>query len=178
MKITVSGPLGAGTTTLCRGLKRVTGYPYIYAGQIFRDMAEEKAMSLEAFSRLAEGDDKYDLEIDRRMMDFAYGNKDVIVEGRLAGWFAYREKKAKFFKIWLDAPLDFRMERVAHRENESLVKTEGKILVREESEAKRYKKIYGIDISDLSIYDLVVNNKDMGSKKTLNVIIKALGREG
>ncbi len=178
MKITVSGPLGAGTTTLCRNLKKALEYPYVYGGQIFRDMAEEKGMTLEQFSELAEKDNKYDLELDRKMMDFAYDHKDVIAEGRLAGWFAHREKRAKFFKIWLDAPSEIRMERVAHRENESLDKTREKIITREQSETKRYKNIYGIDISDLSIYDLVVNNRDMEQEETLEFILSALKKQG
>lgn len=178
MRITIGGLLGSGTTTLSKNLKGVLEYPYIYAGQIFRDRAESMGISLEKLNTLAETDKNFDLETDRQMMNFADKNENAIVEGRLAGWFAHREKLENYYKIWLTAPFDTRLERVAGRENESMDLAREKMHMREKSEAKRYRDIYGIDITDISIYDLIVDNKDMEPEETLNTVLKALKKKG
>jgi cytidylate kinase len=45
---------------------------------------------------------------------------------------------------------------------------------REQSEAKRYKKYYDIDLEDKSIYDLVINSSDKEPKEIVDIIIREL----
>jgi cytidylate kinase len=46
--------------------------------------------------------------------------------------------------------------------------------VREESEARRYKKYYNFDIANLSIYDLAVDTGKFDEKGTLNIVLAAV----
>jgi cytidylate kinase len=150
--ITVSGLAGSGTTTLCKKLAQHYGFKHIYAGLIFRQMAEEMGMSLQEFQKYAELHPEVDREVDRRQIEAAKeGN--VIIEGRLAGWMV----KEADLKIWLEAPLRVRVERVARREKKPYDIAFMETVEREKQNRKRYLNLYGIDIDDLSIYDLVIN---------------------
>lgn len=178
MKITVSGLPGSGTTTLCKNLNKVLSFDYIYAGKIFREMAQKRGLSVEEFNKQIENDPSIDTNLDRQVMNFADSHANCIVEGRLSGWFAHREQNKDFVKIWVTAPLDIRLDRIAHRENETLDVTSRKVEMREKSEAKRYKSIYGIDISNLSIYDLIVETSDKTPEETLDFVLGELEKHG
>lgn len=152
--ITVSGPPGSGTTTLSTALADELDYEYIYAGDIFREMAAERDMTLAEFTQLCEEDDSIDRQLDARMYDYAeeYAETDrgLILESRLAGWVAGTHAD---LRLWLDAPADTRLDRIDGRDSETVEEMQ----IREESEATRYKNYYGVDVSNLDIYDLVLN---------------------
>ena len=44
--VTVGGPPGSGTSTLCRLLEEALDLKYIYAGQLFRDKAASMGLTL------------------------------------------------------------------------------------------------------------------------------------
>jgi cytidylate kinase len=46
--------------------------------------------------------------------------------------------------------------------------------IREESEARRYKMYYNIDINDLSVYDLVVDTGRFDEAGTLAIVMAAV----
>jgi len=46
MRITISGPPGSGKTTVCGKLSQELGLKAVVFGQVFRDMAAEKRISL------------------------------------------------------------------------------------------------------------------------------------
>jgi cytidylate kinase len=48
------------------------------------------------------------------------------------------------------------------------------ISTREKSEATRYKKYYGIDIRDTSIYDIIINTSDKTPEEILEIILEHL----
>ncbi|MDD3888123.1 MAG: AAA family ATPase [Patescibacteria group bacterium] len=178
MKITISGLPGSGTTTLSKNLKKTLNFDYIYAGKIFREMADKRGLSVEEFNKQIENDPSIDTNLDRQVMSFADSHDNCIVEGRLSGWFAHREQSKDFVKIWVTAPIAVRLDRIAHRENEALDVTSKKVEMREKSEAKRYKEIYGIDISNLSIYDLIVDTSDKTPEETLDFVLSELEKHG
>ena len=64
-----------------------------------------------------------------------------------------------------------RAERVAKREHESIEQALHDMVERERSEYRRYKEIHGIDIADLSVYDLVVDTAESGPEKVVERIL-------
>lgn len=130
--ITVSGLAGSGTTTLCRKLAEHYGFKHVYAGLIFRQMAKERGMTLEEFQKYAELHPEIDREVDRRQIEAAK-ECNVVIEGRLAGWMV----KNADLKIWLDAPIRVRAERVARREGITVEEAFMKIAEREMQNRKR-----------------------------------------
>lgn len=170
--ITVGGLPGSGTTTTCRLLKEKLGLDYVYAGQIFRELAREHSMTLAAFGRYCEDHPEVDRELDARQVEFMRSG-DLIIEGRLSGWLS-QENDIPALTVWLWAPVDVRAKRLVAREGGDLGERKQEMLEREFSEAKRYKSFYGVDIDDQSIYDLVIHTEDKPPERVVEIILGAL----
>jgi cytidylate kinase len=154
MLITVSGPAGSGKSTLAANLADTFSYEHVSGGDVFRDIAAERGLTPLELNRLAEEDDQIDRDLDRRLRSTARDGETLVLESRLAGWMAAEYAD---LRIWLDAPLEVRAARIADREEKPVEQAREETRARAESEALRYEEYYGIDIDDLSIYDLVIN---------------------
>ena len=170
MIITVGGLAGTGTTTTSELLSEKLDIPFISAGSVFRELAAEKGMSVLEFSEFAEGNDDIDKEIDKRQALKAKEADDLIVEGRLSAHFVDNAD----LRLWLVTPFDIRSQRVAERENKSVEVAKKEIITREKSEALRYMEIHNIDISNMDIYDLIINTGTFDPEKVSEIIIQTL----
>jgi predicted cytidylate kinase len=158
--ITISGLPGTGKTTVAKLLEKRLGLRYVYSGEIFRDKAKKQGLSLEEFGAYCETHREIDEELDQYQLEILRkGN--VILEGRISGWLAYRNK-IPAVKVLLEAAVDVRAGRIVKREQGNIEERKKEILKREKSEATRYKKYYDIDVNDTSIYDVIIDV----SKKT------------
>lgn len=153
MLITVSGLPGSGTTTVSNLLASYYDMEMVSAGEVFRTLAKERGMTLAEFGVLAENDDSIDLLIDKRQKEIAVTRDNIILEGRLAGYMAPHA-----LKVWIKAPVEVRVQRIVARENTSFDQALRETLEREASEALRYHEIHGIDITDFSVYDLIIDS--------------------
>ncbi|MDD4244708.1 MAG: AAA family ATPase [Candidatus Methanomethylophilaceae archaeon] len=173
MRITISGPPGSGKTTACRNLSKALGLKAVVFGTLFREMAKEKGLSLSEMGDLAERDPSIDRVIDERLLQIARENKDIILESRLSAHMLSRNG-IEAFKIYLDASSDIRCARVCNREGETLADAISVTEKRQASEAARYMKYYGIDIGDMSVYDLVINTDFMTPEQVLEKMLDAI----
>ena len=170
--ITISGLPGTGKTTVARLLEHRLGLKYVYVGEIFRRLAKKYHMTLEEFGAYCEHHREIDEELDAYQLELLRkGN--VVLEGRLAGWLAYRNQ-IPAVKILLDAPLEVRAGRIVNRERGDVEKRKQEIVKRERSEAKRYKTYYGVDVSDTSIYDLRIDSSDKPPETIVALILRHL----
>ncbi len=156
--ITISGLAGSGTTTVCDRLCARLGWAGVNAGAVFRKLAQEAGVSLAEFGQRAEADGRIDRQLDERLVAQAQARVPVVVEGRLTGWMAQRHQLPAF-KVWLRAALAVRVERVGAREGKPLAQALAETRQREASEARRYAVHHQIAISNLSVYDLVVDTE-------------------
>ncbi|ERH09941.1 MAG: cytidylate kinase, putative [halophilic archaeon J07HX64] len=154
MLITVSGPAGSGKSTLAASLAEELGVEHVSGGDVFRALASERGLTPLELNRRAEDDDSIDRDLDRRLRGFARDREQAVLESRLAGWMAGEYAD---LRLWLDAPLPVRAERIADRENKPVAAAREETEARAESEALRYQEYYDVDIDDLRIYDMVVN---------------------
>jgi cytidylate kinase len=173
MLITVSGPAGSGKSTLAAGLADRLDYDHVSGGDIFRDIAAERDLTPLELNRLAEDDDSIDRDLDRRLRSTAREGDGLVLESRLAGWMAAEYAD---LRIWLDATIDVRAERIADREEKPVAQAREETEARADSEARRYQEYYGIDIDDLTIYDLVVNTARWGPDGVLDLAASAVDR--
>ena len=171
MLITVSGPAGSGKSTLASSLADELDYEHVSGGDIFREIAAERDLTPLELNKLAEEDDQIDRDLDSRLRSIARDRDDVVLESRLAGWMAGEYAD---FRIWLDAPLEVRAARIADREDKSVETAREETNARAESEALRYQQYYTIDISDLTIYDLVINTARWGPDGVLSLAVDAI----
>lgn len=170
MIITIGGLAGTGTTTLSEVLSEKLDVPYISAGFVFREMAAERGMSVLEFSEFAEGNDEIDKEIDRRQAEKAKSSDNLILEGRLSAFFVENAD----LRVWLMTPFDVRSQRIAQREYKSVDVAKNEIIIREESEALRYKEIHDIDINQMDIYDLIINTDSFDPESISEIITTTL----
>ena len=170
MIITIGGLAGTGTTTAAELLSEKLDIPYISAGSVFREMAAEKGMTVLEFSEFAEGNDDIDKEIDKRQAEKAKSADKLIIEGRLSAYFVENAD----LRIWLVTPFDVRSKRISEREDKSVEVAKNEIIIREKSEALRYMEIHNIDISNMEIYDLIINTDSFDPQSISEIIIQTL----
>jgi len=176
--IAICGPSGAGKGTLGKFVANYLDINYYSAGDFFRNLAKEKGLTVEQLSEQA--DKETDLEVDRRTLEKGL-NEDCVIESRIAAWALgdYAD-----IKIYITADLEERSKRVMedleNRENEegakNLEKIKETIRKRDKDNEQRYKKYYGINMNNTSIFDIVIDNTDMGIKEQEKLVKKALER--
>ena len=156
MRILLSGLSGTGSTTAAKRVAADFNLAYLYGGQIFRNLAVERGISLEELAESLEHDPEAEREIDRRLVA-AGMNDNVLIEGRTIGWIFPPEVPS--VRIWLLCDLSERLRRVQAREHHP--RSAENLLRREASDNRRYGELYGIEEDDFSPFDLVIDTTTM-----------------
>lgn len=165
--ITVSGPHGTGKSTYAKALAEALGLRYVCAGELFRDLAKERHLSLEAFSSLAAKDPTMDKMIDDRTNAEARKG-GLVIDAQLGAWMINGLADVKLLMV---APDEVRFKRIADRDGISLESARKETIAREEIQKERYKKYYGINVDDLSIYDLKIDTSLHSVEQTKSLVI-------
>ena len=155
MIITVSGPPGSGTTTTSEHVAARLEVTLVPGGAVFRAMARERGMTLAQFGLYAADHPEIDVELDSRLAKRARDG-GALIESRLAGWIA-RNEGLEAVTVHLTCAPEVRAARVAGRERLAVSRALADNAERERVERDRYLALYGIDLHDLSIYDLVLD---------------------
>jgi len=150
--ITVAGPHGVGRSTQATKLAEAFGLRYVSTGTLFRERALQLGVTLSEMSKIAAKDDAFDRFLDDRAREETKKG-GVVLDATLSGWVAVKPD----IRIYLTAPLDVRVKRIAEREGRDAAEVEAETRHREEVEVERFRRYYGYDITDLSIYDVVLN---------------------
>ncbi len=167
--VAISGLHGAGKSTAAERLSEELGLRYVSAGEVFREMAEERNMSLTEFSDYVEDNPEVDEKIDRRTAEEAE-KENVLIDARLAGWFA----EGADIRILLVAPLEERVRRICERENRPYEEVKEETVAREKSEKERFREFYDIDVDDYSVFDLVLNTDKFDKEETVEILKLAI----
>lgn len=168
--ITVSGPHGTGKSTYAKALAEAFHLRYVSAGELFRDLARQQKLSLEALSAQAAQDPGIDHMLDERTKAEAERG-GVVIDAQLAAWIA---RDLADVKVLLTAPNDVRFRRIAERDGVEVEDARRETEYRESIQQERYKKYYGIDVNDLSIYELKIDTSLHPIEATKEIIIHAV----
>jgi cytidylate kinase len=166
LAIAISGLHGTGKTTYAQYLAKKYKLRHISAGELFRQMAKERELSLTELGLAAEQNKEIDQFLDERVKK-ALRAGDVVVDGLLAGWMAVGTPS---LKIYLSSINEVRIRRIASRDGLSQSEATKVTISRELIEKRRFKKLYNIDITELSIYDLVLNTCLLPIEQNIEVI--------
>ncbi len=167
LTIAISGKSGCGNTTVSTLLAQRLGLRLI--NYTFHNMAEERGLSFEEFSRLAEKDDQYDLYLDRHQVELASAG-GCVLGSRLAIWLLPRAS----LRVYLTASLEERARRVALREGLDSALACSAVEERDNRDRNRYLRLYHIDIDDYRLADLVVDTEAGQPPYVVDVILAAL----
>ena len=169
MIITLSGEIGSGKSTIGKELAKKLNYSYRSTGEIFKKMAKKHKMDLINFLRYAETNLNIDRELDEELRNT---KQNTILDSRMGFYFANPD-----LKIWLKAPLDERVKRIAKRdffENENFEMIKEKIKERERVERERYLRLYSIDIFNEENYDLIIDTIECNIRQVIEKIISVI----
>lgn len=168
MRIAISSKSGCGNTTVTTLLAEKLGYKMV--NFTFRQLAAERGVDFWTFCRMAEADDDIDRELDRRQVEMAMAEENCVLGSRLAIWML---EKADL-KVYLQATAETRAKRVLKREGGSLEERMAQTEMRDRNDSARYKRIYGIDNSDTSVADLVIDTDDRTPEEIVELISEKL----
>jgi cytidylate kinase len=167
LTIAVSGKSGCGNTTVSTLLAQRLGLRLI--NYTFHNMAEERGLPFEEFSRLAETDDQYDLYLDRHQVELASAG-GCVLGSRLAIWLLPQAS----LRVYLTASLQERARRIALREGLDPAVARQAVEDRDNRDRQRYLRIYRIDVDDYRLADLVVDTEKGQPPYVVEVILSAL----
>ena len=172
--VTISGHPGSGTSTLVDGLCNSLNWTMINGGQIFRDMADERGVTLEEFGQQCMDDDSVDQALDKLLVEAMLSEESPnIVESRLAGWWAFKNNM-QCPRIWIDVSERVRAERVVNREGGSIEDQVNLIRERMDYDGARYMRFYGIDINSQEPYTCVIESDQMDAEQVLQLVLTHL----
>ncbi len=170
LTIAVSGEHGAGKSTVAKALAMVFNLRYVSAGMIFRQLAEEHNKTLAEFSAMAEQDSVIDRAIDDRTRQEAVkGN--VVIDAYIAGWVA---RDLADLKIYLRAPFEIRVRRIAEREQRPYAEVLEETCIREKSQKRRFQDFYGIDVGAIQLFDLVLDTAQWDARGVVKICTEAI----
>lgn len=169
--VTVSGLPATGTTTIAELLASEYNFEVLSGGDIFRQMASERGVTLAELTEQSRTNPEIDKEVDERLQEEIQSHLDgsrvpdgdgLIVESRLAAWHADGNATVT---VYLHASPEVRSSRISDRD-ETLAELES----RADSEIKRYQSHYGVDVTDESHYDLLIDTGRLTVQEVLNQI--------
>lgn len=173
VRITVSGHPGSGTSTLVKGLMAHYGWTSLNGGDVFRQEAARRGMTLSAFGELCKSDLNVDRDLDQLLQRQMQEETSDIVESRLAGWWAYR-LEIQCVRLWLEVDAEERANRVVGREGGSLEEALQANEQRSAVDAERFMELYNILPEQREPYTTVLDATNLGSEEVLAAVISIL----
>ncbi len=176
MIITISGIAGSGKSTVAVELAKTLGLKHYSIGELMREMAKKKGMSLLELGKLAEKDPAIDKMLDERQIELGKTKDNFVIDSRLGFHFIPHS-----VKVFLDVAVDEAARRIfmQGRQHESYMDIEEslqKISERIASEDKRYRQYYKIDYHDKGLYDFVIDTTKLQVKQVVGKIVVFLRR--
>ncbi len=171
LRIAISGKSGCGNTTVSGLLAQKLGVKLI--NYTFRQLAEEKGMTLAQVIEAAKNDDSYDKYVDKHQVELAKA-ESCVLGSRLAIWML----KEADFKVYLYASDEERANRVFKREGGDLQQIKDFTAMRDREDTGRYKEFYGIDNNDYDFVDLVIDTGKYLPEQIVDLIMDALANKG
>jgi len=176
--VSFNGQEGSGKSTIAQMLAEKLGIPRYYMGQIFRDTAEKKGMTLADFMSFLANNPETEKEIDNYMINLPQEEASFVIEGRVA-WHLIPQS----IKIYLQVDSKIAAQRIFramseknNRGNEdsnlnTLENIEKSILQRRSKDSKRYFSLYGIHQDDVKNYDFIIDTTNLSIEKVFEKII-------
>ncbi|MEM3370913.1 MAG: cytidylate kinase family protein [Candidatus Woesearchaeota archaeon] len=174
MIITISGVAGSGKSTVGRILAQKLGLRYYSVGDLRRKMAEQMGITLEELNRLGEENDFTDKSVDEYQKELGSKEDNFVIDGRLSFFFIPNS-----VKVFLDVSDEEAARRIMKdkrtaEEFKSFKEALKGIRRRNESDALRYKKYYGVNVYDKKNFDLVINTDKIPAEEVADRIIRFL----
>lgn len=171
-KITISGKVCTGKTTLLKSLQKKLDWPTFMTGQLFRDYVKDHGLNLQEAEEQSE---KLTKAVDYKVRDMLHTPGNLIVDGWLSGIMA--NKLNGVLKILLVCHDDIRYKRFAKREKISILDAKKKVEERQKSWFLKIQKIHKVTYSKLNNqknYTLVIDTSYITPQVVLKKVLQVL----
>lgn len=172
MNITITGNLGSGKTSVCKELKKA-GHTVISAGDIFREIAAEKGMTVIELNEAAKSDRSIDDMLDSRSTLLGKTMNHTVFDSRLAWHFVENS-----FKVFVLVETTEAARRVfdgssrSGEEYQNMEEAREGLKTRAKLEQARFMQLYGINYYDSSNYDLIIESSCASPQQLAQEIIR------
>mgnify|MGYP003965939513 FL=1 len=179
MIISFNGDHGSGKSTIAERIAKELQYERFYLGQIFRDLAKERDLTLIEYLKLGETDASIDRSADDYIVKLGKERKDFVIESRTAWHFLPNS-----LKIYLGVSKEEGAKRMFkhlrednHRSNEDKgIETIEDVIVsnekRKAADDARYQKYYSIDANEMKNYDFILDTTDLTKDEVFEKILE------
>lgn len=168
--IIVCGLAGSGKSTTAKRLAKRFKLAHVSAGDLFREVAKERKLSLIDMGRYAARHPEFDQELDDLMMARARKG-GVVIDGRAAAYLSSK-RRIPALKVFLSVDPLVSAKRVAKRDGLSVKAALRASRQREREVARRLKRLYGLDTGGTSYYDAVIQTDDYRPEEVVELISK------
>jgi len=176
MIISISGTNGAGKSTMAKKLSKKLNWPRYCIGELRRQTAKERGMTLAEYNKLGEKDPKTDLEVDEYQKKLGETKNNFVIEGRTSWHFIPHSLKLYIFVEEKEGARRIfeELKKENKRNEDKNLKTIDDVLKsaknRIKSDKKRYKKYFNIDVFDKKNYDFVLDTTKLNKKQAFDEI--------
>ena len=160
MIISISGTAGSGKSTVAKKLAKQFGFKHYSMGDLQREVAEEKGISIMELGELEKTDPSIDKMIDDKQRELGEKEDNFVIDSWLAPVFI-----PNAIKIFLDADIKERARRRTgeKRTTETYQKqadAEKSIVQRENTNRERWMRFYDFDFKNTKNYDRIIDTTD------------------
>jgi len=159
-KITLSGEVASGKTTVGKIMAEQTGFDFTSIGEKTRLKSESLGLTIAEFQRKCLSNPRLDRELDTEFSEHCNSTDNLIIDYRL-GFHFVRDS----FHVFLRISEETAIERIknAGRSNETYL-TVGE---RNQSFRKQFLSAYNVDYTRLDCYDLIVDVEDFNNPEEI-----------
>ncbi len=177
MIISISGTAGSGKSSAAKQLAGVLGMKHYSVGDLRKDMAKKRNMSLAEFNKMGEEKDFTDKEADDFQIELGEKEDGFVIDGRLSYHFI-----PKSIKIYLKAHIRARAERIYNEERSNerfrdLGDSIASLIERDKSDNLRYAKYYNLNPTNELQYDFVLDTTYLNLNEAVAEILKFIKQE-
>lgn len=175
LRITVSGPPGSGTSTLVDKICQSRNWSSLNGGDIFRAEASQRGLSVVDFSALCKQDLDVDRALDAKLKEIiSSSDSPEVVESRLCGWWAH-QLSLDCLRVWVSVSDKERARRIHTREGGEYMERLTESKQRQADDNQRYIELYGIDMADLTPYNLIIDADEIDADEVFRLVSDELG---
>jgi len=176
MVICICGMAGSGKSTVAKKIAEKYELKYYSGGDALKALATEEGYKPlkrgwwetgegRRFLKKREENPKFDEKVDKKLLQLAkQGN--VVLDSWTMPWLL-----KKGFKIWLEASLEKRAERIANRDGISVKEALKALRNKEERTKAIYKKLYGFCLGeDFKPFHLILDTDNLKAEEVSQVL--------
>jgi predicted cytidylate kinase len=161
-RIALAGDLGSGKSSVGRRIATELGVPYFSAGALFREIGQISNLDALKTNLHAENNTDIDFAVDERTREIDRTVPSFVIDSRMA-WHFVRDATKVYLSVSRDTAARRIMGDGARGMGETYPSHAAAVAAlgeRRSSETRRYRQLYGVDITDPENYDLTVVTDD------------------